>query len=80
VKKFREGANVVVMFWISHFVERQNASEKIRSFVETQCKRGCSVCCCAAAAKSHDFFFLKLCVCVVLPENRNEEKRIHVHM
>ena len=43
MKKFREGANVVVMFWIFHFVERENASEDIRSFVETRGKRGCSV-------------------------------------
>ena len=31
------------MFWILRFVERENASEKIRSLVETRGKRGCSI-------------------------------------
>ena len=40
MKKFRKGAKVVVMFWISRFVEGENASEEVRSFVETRGKRG----------------------------------------
>ena len=35
MKKFRGRAKVNVMFWIFRFVERENASEEIRSFVET---------------------------------------------
>jgi len=42
VKKFREGAKVVVFFWISRFMEGENASEERHSFVvrdESQCEK-----------------------------------------
>ena len=45
MKKFRRRAKVDVMFWISRFVERENASEERDSFVvreEERDKRGCN--------------------------------------
>ena len=59
MKKFRRGAKVDVMFWIFCFVERENASEEICSFVETCGKRGCrfdvcSLCGLFRFASGHD--------------------------